>query len=590
MDWQAWTTVAVVLCVIGVLTFTRLAADLVMVGAVAFLLTLGILNEKDAFGGFANEGMLTVAVLFVVAAGIRETGAMAFLAQRVLGRPRSATAAQARMMFPLAAMSAFMNNTPLVAMMLPVVADWAKKHRIALSKVMMPLSFATILGGLCTLIGTSTNLILSGLVARETGQALGLFDPAWVGLPCAVVGLAYMLVGSRWLLPDRQPALSTRDDPRQYTAEMLVDPSSPLVGQTIEQAGLRHLAGLYLAEIDRDGQVFPAVGPREMLRANDHLIFVGIVESVVDLQKLRGLKPATDQVFKLDVPRTDRCLIEAVVSNTCPLVGQTIREGRFRTVYSAAVIALARNGERVRRKLGDIVLEAGDTLLLEAHPEFADRHRNSRDFFLVSRVEDSTPARHERAWLALAILGGMVLAAGAGWLSMLNAALVAAALMLLTGCCSDVAARRNIDWPVLLMIGASLGLGRAMDVTGAARTITGTVLGVVGADPWIALVAVYGLTMLFTEVMSNNAAAVLVFPIAMATANTLGVSHLPFVMAIMMAASCGFATPIGYQTNLMVYGPGGYRFGDYLRFGGLLNLLVGIVTVVVVPLVWPFRP
>lgn len=590
MDWQAWTTVAVVLGVIGVLTFTRLAADLVMVGAVALLLTLGVLDTKDAFGGFANEGMLTVAVLFVVAAGIRETGAMAFLAQRVLGRPRSATVAQARMMFPMATMSAFMNNTPLVAMMLPVVADWAKKHRIALSKVMMPLSFATILGGLCTLIGTSTNLILSGLVARETGQALSLFDPAWVGVPCAVVGLAYMLVGSRWLLPDRQPALSVQDDARQYTAEMLVEPSSPLVGRTIEQAGLRHLAGLYLAEIDRDGQVLPAVGPRERLRANDHLVFVGIVESVVDLQKLRGLKPATDQVFKLDVPRTDRCLIEAVVSNTCPLVGQTIREGRFRTVYNAAVIALARNGERLRRKLGDIVLEAGDTLLLEAHPEFADRHRNSRDFFLVSRVEDSAPARHERAWVALGILGGMVLAAGAGWLSMLNAALLAAALMLLTGCCSEVAARRNIDWPVLLMIGASLGLGRAMDVTGAARSITGTVLGVVGAEPWIALVAVYGLTMVFTEVMSNNASAVLVFPIATATANTLGVSHLPFVMAIMMAASCGFATPIGYQTNLMVYGPGGYRFSDYLRFGGLLNLLVGVVTVVVVPWVWPFRP
>jgi di/tricarboxylate transporter len=494
------------------------------------------------------------------------------------------------MMFPMAAMSAFMNNTPLVAIMLPIVADWAKKNRISLSKVMMPLSFATILGGLCTLIGTSTNVIISGLVTRETGQPLQLFDPVWVGLPCAIVGLAYLLVGGHWLLPDRKSALNDPDDPRRYTVEMLVDPSSSLVGQTIEQAGLRHLPGLYLAEIEREGHVLPAVASRERLHARDRLVFVGIVESVVDLQKIRGLQPATNQVFKLNVPRTDRCLIEAVVSNSCPSVGMTIREGRFRSVYDAAVIALARNGERVHKKLGDIVLQAGDTLLLEAHPEFADRHRNSRDFFLVSRIEDSAPARHDRIWVALAILSGMVLVAGQGWLSMLNAAMLAAGFMIMTGCCSSAAARRSIDWQVLVVIGASFGLGRAMEATGAARAIAETVLGPTGGNPWVALVIIYGLTMIFTEVMSNNAAAVLVFPIAMATAKTLGVNHLPFVMAIMVAASCGFATPIGYQTNLMVYGPGGYRFHDYLRFGGLLNLLIWAVTVAMIPLMWPFHP
>ena len=223
---------------------------------------------------------------------------------------------------------------------------------------------------------------------------------------------------------------------------------------------MRHLPGLYLAEIERDGQVLPAVASHERLHAQDRLVFVGIVESVVDLQKIRGLQPATNQVFKLDVPRTDRCLIEAVVSNSCPLVGMTIREGRFRAVYNAAVIALARNGERVHRKLGDLVLQAGDTLLLEAHPEFADRHRNSRDFFLVSQVEDSVPARHDRAWVALTILSGMVLMASQDWVGMLNAAMLAAGLMIMTGCCSGAAARRSIDWQVLVVIGASFGLNR----------------------------------------------------------------------------------------------------------------------------------
>ncbi|MGE4090163.1 MAG: SLC13 family permease [Candidatus Binatia bacterium] len=588
MEWQALITISVVLLVIVLLAAGRVGADLIMIGAVTLLLTLGIVDEQEALGGFANEGMLTVAVLFIVAAGIRETGALVFLARCVLGRPQSVMRAQARMMLPLAVISAVMNNTPLVAVMLPLVVDWAKKQRIALSKVMMPLSFATILGGLCSLMGTSTNVIVGGMVVRETKQSLHLFDPAWVGLPCAVVGLTYMLLCGRWLLPDRKPAIDNQDDPRQYTVEMIVEPGSPLVGQTIEQAGLRHLTGLYLAEIERAGGVLPAVAPRERLQASDRLVFVGVVESVVDLQRIRGLQPATPQVFKLDVPRTDRCLIEAVVSNSCPLVAMTIREGRFRTIYDAAVIALARNGERIRKKLGDVILQAGDTLLLEAEPEFAARHRNSRDFFLVSRVDDSTLARHDRAGLAVTILGGMTVITALGWISLLNAAMLAAGLMLLTGCCSPAVARRSIDWQVLIVIGASLGIGRAMEVSGAAQMIAGLVLGPVGDNPWLALAAVYVLTMLFTEMMSNNAAVVLAFPIALATAHSLNVNYVPFVMIIMVAASCGFATPIGYQTNLMVYGPGGYRYSDYLWFGGLLNVLIAAVAIVLTPLVWPF--
>lgn len=577
-----------VLSVIGILTLTRAAADLTLIGAVAVLMSCGVLNEKDALAGFANEGTITVGVLFVVAAGIRETGAMSWLGQRLLGRPQSVAAAQLRMMLPTVGMSAFLNNTPLVAVMLPVVGDWAKKHRIALSKVMMPLSFAAILGGLCTLIGTSTNIVVSGLLTKQTNQRLHLWDPAWVGVPCAIAGVIYIVVCSRWLLPDRKPAISDQDDPRQYSVEMLVDGKSALIGSTIEEAGLRHLPGLYLAEIERNGELMPAVGPREKLCGNDRLFFVGIVESVVDLQKVRGLKPATNQIFKLDGSRENRCLVEAVVSNTCPLVGQSIREGRFRTVYGAAVIALARNGERVRKKLGDIVLQPGDTLLVEAEPEFADRHRNSRDFFLVSKVDDSSPLRHERFWVAWAILGAMVLVAGMEWLTMLNAAMLAAGLTVVSGCCSINVARRSIDWQVLLVIGASFALGRAMETTGAAQSIANHLLTPIQNHPRLALAVVYGMTMLFTEVMSNAASAVLMFPIGMATSHSLGVNAMPFVMAIIVAASCGFATPLGYSTHLMVYGPGGYRFADFLRFGGLLNLLIGAVTIGVTPVFWRF--
>jgi di/tricarboxylate transporter len=368
---------------------------------------------------------------------------------------------------------------------------------------------------------------------------------------------------------------------------MLVEDGSSLVGQTIEQARLRHLAGLYLMEIDRDGQMMAAVSPQERLRAKDRLIFVGIVESVVDLQKIPGLTPATDQIFKLDTPRSERCLIEAVVSNTCPLVSHTIREGQFRSTYNAVVIAVARNGERIRRKLGDIVLRAGDTLLLETHPSFGAQQRNSRDFFLVSQVEDSNPRRHSHALIASGLLIGMVAIVVIHPELMLNVALLAAGLMLLTGCCSAATARRSINLQVLLVIAASIGIGNAMQQTGIAGAIARSLIAMAGQEPLLVLAAVYAITLLFTETLTNVAAAVLVFPIAMATADTLAVNFMPFVIVTMVAASASFATPLGYQTNLMVYGPGGYRFSDYLRIGLPLDILVGGTAVLITPLAWP---
>ncbi|MBI4606057.1 MAG: SLC13 family permease [Planctomycetes bacterium] len=591
MEAHGWITIITVAGAAALLVATRIAADLVMIGAVALLMTVGVLTPREALAGMANEATATVGVLFLVAAALRATGGMEIVTRSVLGCPKSVTGAQARLMLPVTALSALLNNTPIVAMMLPVVSDWAKKHGLSVSKLLLPLSYAAILGGTCTLIGTSTNLVVHGLlVERRPELAMGLFDLAWVGVPCAALGIAYVLLASRRLLPDRRPVMSTLQDPREYTVEMLVEPGSPLVGSTIEQAGLRHLRGMYLMEIHRGGDVLPAVSSEERLHAGDRAVFVGVVDSVVDLQRIRGLAPATDQVFKLDQPRSERCLVEAVVSDTCPLLGRTIREGRFRSAYNAAVIAVARNGERVRKKIGDIELRAGDTLLLEAPPSFVRQHRDSRDFFLVSAVEDSAPPRHDKAWTSIAILAAMVAAAGTGLLSMLNAALLAAGLLLATRCISAASARRSVDWQVLLVTAAAFGVSRALEKTGASAWVAGTLTGSCGSSPWAALAAVYAVTMVFNAFMSNNAAAALMFPIAFATAESLGVSTMPFAVAVMVAGSNDFATPIGYQTNLMVYGPGGYRFTDYLRLGGPLNLLVGAVAVGLIPLIWPFRP
>jgi di/tricarboxylate transporter len=589
LSWQGWLTIAVTVFAFVLNALTAIPAAIVFLGAIAVLYMSGVLSTAQALNGFSNDGMVTVGVLYFVVTGLQQTGALAWISQQLLGLPKRRSATFVRLTVPVMVLSAFLNNTPVVAMFIPVVSDWCRKLRISPSKLMIPLSYASIFGGLCTLIGTSTNLVVSGLLVEATDHpGLEIFDITPVGLPCAIAGLIFLFLGQRWLLPDRKPVMGYNDDIRQYTVEMVVAPRSPLAGKSVEQAGLRHLPGLYLAEIARGDQLLPAVSPQEVLRENDQLIFVGVVDSILDLHRLRGLQPATDQVFKLDTPRTERRLIEAVVSNTCSLVGQTIREGQFRTQYNAVVLAVARNGERLPGKIGDIRLQAGDTLLLETHPNFLERQRVSSDFYLVSDLPDSEPLRHEKAPIALLTLLLMVLLAGLGWLSMLKAAVLAAIIMLATGCCSPTRALQSIEWSVLLVIAAALGLSEAMQVTGAAEAIAQTFLGVAGSHPWLVLAIIHGVTILLTEVITNSAAAAIMFPIGLSVASSLGVSYMPFVISIMIAASASFATPIGYQTNLMVYGPGGYKFSDFTRIGVPLSLLFWGITLLLAPRIYPF--
>lgn len=589
MEVDAWLTLAVVTVTMLLLIGTRMSPDVILVGALTVLIVSNVLTPEEALSGLGNTGLATVGVLYAVVAGLTDTGAVHAIGARLLGRPTSVPSAIARLMVPVTAMSAFLNNTPIVAMLVPVVEDWAKRTGIAVSKLMIPLSYGAILGGMCTLIGTSTNVIVYGLAQERSDIGpIGFFEVGAVGLPAAIVGVLYVLAAQKWLLPERRSPLRDNGQTREYALEMLVEDSSPLIGKSVEEAGLRNLPGAFLAEIDRDGTLIPAVAPSERLRAQDRLLFVGVVESLVDLLRMRGLYPAPDQLFKLTAPRPERRIVEVVVAESCPMVGQTIREGRFRSRYDAVVIAAARNGERLRGKIGNIQLRAGDTLLLECRPSFAESQRNSKDFLLVSEVPNANIPRHERAWVAAAILAGMVAIVTAELVSMLEGALIAAALMLATGCTTAGSVRSSIDWSVLIVIGAALGIGQALQSSGAAGVIAQAWIGSFGDQPWLALIAVYALTNIFTEVLTNNAAAVLLFPIAGATAESLGVSFEPFVFVIMMAASAGFATPIGYQTNLMVYGPGGYRFSDYVQFGLPLNVLVGAVTVTLAPMIWPF--
>ena len=598
--WEAWLSLAVAGTLLVSLALRLAATDLLALTCLGILVVAQNVSgskwlptPEEAVSGFGNQGLLTIALLFAVVAGLEFTGATELATGWLLNRARSLTGAQARLLLPVATLSGFLNNTPVVVALVPVVNDLAKRISASTSRLLLPMSYAAILGGMCTLIGTSTNLIINDLnsQALESGvttEPLSFFSPAVVGIPATLLGLVYMIATSRWLIPERRPAVSVADDPRQYTVEMQVEATGPLVGRSIEDAGLRHLPGLYVAEIQREDGVIAAAKPNERLRASDVLILVGALESVVDLRKIRGLSTPDDQARKLQVPAWRRTLVEAVVSSRCELLGKTIREGQFRSHYNAAVVAVARGDKRLTGKLGDVRLEVGDVLLLEASPSFLHRRSESRDFFLVSTVEQGAVRRPERAPIALAVLLTMVIAAATGIASIMTAALVAAVAMVGFRCCTTTEARRSVDLSILIVIGAAIGIGAALEKSGAATAIADGLLAVASGDRMFALAAVFLATMLCTELITNNAAAVLMFPIALRAASALGCSPTPFVITVMIAASASFLTPFGYQTNLMVYGVGGYRAVDYVKFGLPLSIIVFVVTMLVVPNVWAF--
>jgi len=567
-----------------------LQPDVIVFCALGVLIATGVLEPAEALIGFSNEGMLTVAVLFIVAYAAQSAGILELLAASIMGDGKGLRRSLARMMAPVMGISAFLNNTPIVAMFAPAVREWTARHHFSPSKFLIPLSYASIFGGICTLIGTSTNLVLNGLLSEATGQSFTMFELAWVGIPCTLVGTAYLLLVGVRTLPDRKNlATSLEDSGREYLFEMKVPEGSPLAGNTVEGAGLRHLGRVFLAEIVRNGELKPA-GPTDTLHAGDRLIFTGTADAALRLQQIPGLGPGHGRGFLQEIQRTGQGrVLEAVVSRSSPMLGKTIRDGNFRGRYDAVVLAVHRHGERVASALGDLVLRAGDTLLLLAGPDFSKRWNRSREFYMVSKVSEIPQINRRKTGLSVGALAGMVVLSASGVLDIFPAAVLAAMFLLLTGCVTPVEARRSLEINVLVVIACAFGISRALDKTGAAAWLAQGVMEAAGnGGPVTLLAAIYALTACMTAVITNNAAAALAFPIALATAAQAGLDPKPFVVAVAVAASASFSTPIGYATNMMVYGPGGYRFMDFFRVGAPLVLLFLAVSILVIPRVWSF--
>jgi di/tricarboxylate transporter len=581
--------------VVGSLASNRIGMDVAILGGLIMLMLGGVVNFADATAGFASPAVLMLAGLFVIAKGIERTGAIRQFAGRVLGCPTSIRTAQLRLMVPVSLLSGIMNNTPIVAICIPIVRNWSRRLKISPSHLFMPLSFAAILGGKLTLIGTATNIIVVEEWvgwAERTGAAaptplMQFLGVAFIGLPCLVVGVAFILLAAPKLLPIRKIAADEKLDARQYQVALVVMKGSPVIGRTIEAAGLRSLPGLFLSGIERAGMPVPAVEPGVVLLEDDRLCFVGLLDSVLDLRRIRGLESADEQTKKLEVTGSTRTLAEAVVSANSPLVGKTVRQSGFRGRYNAVILAVHRQGQQIAAKIGDITLKPGDTLLLETHLNFRTMWRQSSEFFLISDVPGGEPTRHRLAPVALAIMAiliGLLI-----WAPIDRVAAVwgCALAMVVTRCATGTEAREGLDWKVLLVIAGAIGIGNALVNTGLAGEAGGW-LAMIGADWGIAtmLFVVFMTGAILSQFITNYAAAALLFPVGMTIATMLGIAATPIVFVLMLGVGCSFISPIGYQTNLMVYGPGGYRFLDYARLGVPLTILLGVVSAVLAPVVY----
>ena len=614
---DAWITLGVVVGIVGALVWELLRPDLVMLAGLAVLLVAGVVTPNQAFGGFSNSAVLAVGALYIVAAGVQYTNALARIDGMLFSVSSGLGPTLARFMAPTAFLSGLLNNTPIVAMLIPRLQEWADERDIPASKVMIPLSYAAITGGMLTLVGTSTNLIVAGLMEAEGYAPIGLFDVTWIGVPAALAVIAYFVLGGHRLLPDRgtsAPAVET--EMKRDMFEVKVTVQSPVIGQTVKEAGLRDLGDAYLTHVRRDGQVMQAT-PRLVLEQGDILTFNGRLAARERLLQRPGLKrnlpgpEGADPIRYQTLP-----LYEAVVAESSDLVGKTLSEADFREEYQGVVLGIQREDRPVTSPVGTTRLQAGDLLIVEAPSDFEKRWSSgSRDeFYLVAprdgraRTANGTtngttngtasepetsdrapnaPPRRTKAPLALGLTAAMVGAAATGLVPIVTAAFVAGLLMILTGCLTGAEAQRSLNVQVLIVIAAALGIGQAVETTGLADAAAGGVLSITrGLGPIAVLAALYLTTNVLTEIITNNAAAVLMLPVSMSAAANLGAPPKAFGVVVAVAASASFITPIGYQTNLMVMAPGGYRFSDYARVGAPVTLLVMALTVTIISLVW----
>ncbi|GAB4252311.1 MAG: SLC13 family permease [Candidatus Methylacidiphilales bacterium] len=575
--------------------------DVVALGGFCLVILTGLISVEQGFKVFSNQAPLAVAAMFILSAALTKTGAIdgigRWLGNRLGGNLFVILPA---VMVLVAFCSAFINNTPVVAIFMPILIHLARSKDLPASKLLIPLSYAAILGGCCTLIGTSTNIVVSGIAANSYQLApIGMFELAAVGIPFVILGIIYMTLFGTRLLPARQTvtALLTPDDRRNFLCQVLVKKDSPLVGQRLVDTELaQKKSDFRIIEVRRRSARVMQPIDEIVVEPFDRILISASAKQMVELPQVKGIELASETRGRLgleNLSTIEGAIVEGIIAPHSKLIGKTIKSINFRQTYGIVILAVHRHGKNLSSQFQDEVLEFGDTLLMMGAKSTFEQMAEGSDFMFL---EDRMPlaARRDKAWIAWACVAGVVLVASLELMPIAFAAILACLVLLLTGTLKSDEAYGAVDWPIIVMIYGMLGVGLAMEETGSAAWLANHLTNIVGVTvpsewvPYILLSMVYLLTSTLTEVMSNNATAALATPIAINCALNAGLDPRPFIIAVCFGASASFVTPIGYQTNTMVYGPGGYRFSDFVRVGLPLNVLFWLGASILIPLFWKF--
>ena len=584
----AWITILTVLAMFTVLLLTKLRADLVFLGAIAILFVTGVLNAKEAFSGFSSTSVVIIGVLFVVVAGLTHTGVLQWIVKHLLGQPDSYSKAVIRLMLPVAGLSSFLSNTTVVALFVGIVKMWSKKLGVSPSKLLIPLSYASGMGGVCTLIGTPPNLIISGLYAEETGVAMNVLTTTIPGLFCLFIGVL-SIIAMRKLLPDRKAPESAFESTSEYTVELLVPSDNPNIGMTIDEAGLNNVRGGNLIEIVHFDEFNSPADGDEIVMGGDRLIYSGQIDEILDLKKSHGLVNADHYVFTLSEIDKNRQLRTAFVTFDSSLIGKKIGKTSFEKDNGLVLVAVARSGKRIEQSPREVVIQAGDTLLLDCPPKLkidSSKLTTKLHFF----DSDQVPNISKKTLISTTIMIAMVVLSALNIIPLLQCAFLAAMAMLLFHCCNVDQAMKAINWEILMVFAGSVVLGVAIQKTGIAERLAFGILDVCGTNPIVVMTAICFVGTFITEFISNTAAGAMFFPIMYQAAEKLGYEPFPFLVALMVSVSSSFATPIGSPTHMLVYGPGGYRFSDFMRIGLLMNIIILAANIFIVNIIYPLTP
>jgi di/tricarboxylate transporter len=587
-DLHAWITIVTVFVMFSTLLLTKLRTDLVFLCAIAILFVTGVLDAKEAFSGFSSTSVVVVGVLFIVVTGLTYTGVLQWIVKHLLGQPDSYSKAVVRLMLPVAALSSFLSNTTVVSLFVRIVKMWSHKLGVSPSKLLIPLSYASGMGGVCTLIGTPPNLIISGLYADNTGQSMNIFATAVPGLFCLFVGVL-SIIAMRRMLPVRKAPESAFESTSEYTVELQVPSDNPYIGQTLGEAGLYTVKGGSLLEVYHFDEVPSPVAENEYILGGDHLVYAGQIDEILELVETHGLVSANHHVFSLNEIDHNRQLRTAYVTFGSPLIGTTISKSDFERKNNMTLVAVARRGMRISDPPRQVVLRAGDTLLLDCPP-----HMNMDTDRLVSQLHffdnEQLPNIGPKTLISSFIMLAMVVLSALGVMPLLHCAFLAAGAMLIFRCCTPEQAMKSINGEILMVFAGSVVLGLALQKTGVAERLAFGILDICGTNPIVVMASICLVGTFITEFISNTAAGAMFFPIMYQAAEHLGYEPYPFLIALMISVSSSFATPIGSPTHMLVYGPGGYRFSDFMRIGLPMNFIILAANIFIVNIVYPLTP